>query len=167
MSGLFAVLYSSWSLPSWCQVLGPLRRPRRTRLTADLTSAITAGTAGFFLMSRIKEPATAYFNGRSEGSGQPTLRLTPADGSVKSLTATHGTHLQAVSAASTVLGDDMQARDEGTGPFTGETRKVYLQFDLVSCAGNSSEIFRERFKYLFYLFGAVFFHMKGRGLPFH
>ncbi|MEV4018835.1 hypothetical protein AB0J35_50925 [Nonomuraea angiospora] len=44
-------------------------------VTADVTGAVTAG---FLLMSRIKEPATAYFNSRGNGSGRPTLRLTLA-----------------------------------------------------------------------------------------
>ncbi|MFG6202620.1 hypothetical protein [Nonomuraea sp. JJY05] len=81
-------------------------------MTADVAGAVTAG---FFLVSRIKEPATAYFNSRSKGSGQPTLRLTLADGSVKSFTATHDTYIQAGSVAGTVFGDEylVQVRDEG------------------------------------------------------
>ncbi|GAA3223869.1 hypothetical protein [Nonomuraea helvata] len=85
-------------------------------MTAAVTGAVTAG---FFLMSRIKEPATAYFNSRSKGSGQPTL----ADGSVKSFTATHDTYIQAGSVAGTVFGDEylMQVRDEGAGPVAAGT----------------------------------------------
>lgn len=100
-------------------------------VTTDVTGAITGGATGFFLMSRVKDAVTAYFNSRSKGSGKPTLKLTLADGSVKTLTAAHDTYIQA-GAAGTVFGAKylMQVRDEGVGPFTGETRKAYLQFDL-------------------------------------
>ncbi|QFY07650.1 DNRLRE domain-containing protein [Nonomuraea phyllanthi] len=105
--------------------------PGEKTVTADVTSSITSGKAGFFLMSRYKDAVIALVNSRSKGSGKPTLRLTLADGSVRALIPTHDTYIWAAH-PDNVYGTKyfMQVSDQGAGPFTGETRKAYLRFDL-------------------------------------
>lgn len=110
--------------------------PGEKTVTADVTSSITSGKPGFFLMSRYKDAVIALINSRSKGSGKPTLRLTLADGSVKTLHPTHDTYIWAAHPGS-VYGTKyyMQVSDQGAGPFTGETRKAYLRFDLDGVTG--------------------------------
>ncbi|WP_327581734.1 heparinase II/III family protein [Nonomuraea sp. NBC_00507] len=110
--------------------------PGEKTVTADVTSSITSGKPGFFLMSRYKDAVIALINSRSKGSGKPTLRLTLADGSVKTLHPTHDTYIWAAHPAG-VYGTKyyMQVSDQGTGPFTDETRKAYLRFDLDGVTG--------------------------------
>ncbi|UBU17850.1 heparinase II/III family protein [Nonomuraea gerenzanensis] len=105
--------------------------PGEKTVTADVTSSINSGRTGFFLMSRHKDPVIALINSRSKGSGKPTLRLTLADGSVRSLTPAHDTYIWAAHPGS-VYGTKyyLQVSDQGPGPFTAETRKAYLRFDL-------------------------------------
>ncbi|MEV4837935.1 heparinase II/III family protein [Nonomuraea sp. NPDC049486] len=102
-----------------------------TTVTTDVTSSVTGGRSGFFLMSRYKDPVVAHVHSRSKGSGKPTLRLTFADGSTKSLHPTDDTHIWAGHPGN-VYGDKylLQVSDQGAGPFTAATRKAYLQFDL-------------------------------------
>ncbi|WP_345559776.1 heparinase II/III family protein [Nonomuraea rosea] len=105
--------------------------PGETTVTADVTSSINSGKPGFFLMSRYKDAVIALINSRSKGSGKPALRLTLADGSVRTLTPTHDTYIWAGKPLN-VYGAKyyMQVSDVGVGAFTGETRKAYLRFDL-------------------------------------
>ncbi|TCC36239.1 alginate lyase family protein [Kribbella speibonae] len=106
-------------------------------VTVDVTAAVAGSTAGFLLMSRIKEPVTAYVNSRENGSGKPALRLTLNDGSVRTLSPTADTYIKAGGEAGTAYGSKypLQVRDQGNGPFTAETRKAYLQFDLRGTSG--------------------------------
>lgn len=115
--------------------------PGENTVTADVTSTITQGKSGFFLMSRYKDATIALVNSRSKGSGKPTLRLTLADGSIKTLTSTHDTYIWA-GYPGNVYGDkySMQVSDQGTGPFTSETRKAYLQFDLGGLSVKKAEL---------------------------
>ncbi|MFC4119997.1 heparinase II/III family protein [Nonomuraea zeae] len=110
--------------------------PGEKTVTADVTSSINSGKHGFFLMSRRKDAVIALVNSRSKGSGKPALRLTLADGSVKTLTPVHDTYIWA-DKPNNVYGAKyyMQVSDQGAGPFTGETRKAYLRFDLGGVAG--------------------------------
>ncbi|MFI7636904.1 heparinase II/III family protein [Nonomuraea sp. NPDC049400] len=110
--------------------------PGENTVTADVTTTVTKGKAGFFLMSRYKDAVIALVNSRSKGSGKPTLRLTLADGSTKTLNPTHDTYIWAAY-PDNVYGAKyyMQVSDNGTGPFTGETRKAYLHFDLSGVSG--------------------------------
>ncbi|MEV0386412.1 heparinase II/III family protein [Nonomuraea sp. NPDC050643] len=105
--------------------------PGEKTVTADVTSSVKSGKPGFFLMSRYKDAVIALVNSRSKGSGKPTLRLTLADGSVKTLHPAHDTYIWAAH-PSGVYGAKyyMQVSDQGVGPFTDETRKAYLRFDL-------------------------------------
>ncbi|MEO3802175.1 heparinase II/III family protein [Nonomuraea sp. B1E8] len=105
--------------------------PEETTVTADVTGSVTGGRTGFFLMSRYKDAVVARFNSKSKGSGKPTLRLTLADGSVKTLHPSHDTYIWAGNPG-TAYGDKylMQVSDQGKGPFSAATRKAYLQFDL-------------------------------------
>ncbi|MEU4605080.1 heparinase II/III family protein [Kribbella sp. NPDC023972] len=113
---------------------------QESAVSADVTAAATAaagGTAGFLLMARIKEPVTVSINSREKASGKPTLRLTLDDGSVRTLNPTADTYIKAGADAGTAYGgkDSLQVRDQGAGPFTAETRKAYLQFNLSGVAG--------------------------------
>ncbi|TMR94439.1 heparinase II/III family protein [Nonomuraea basaltis] len=110
--------------------------PGESTVTADVTSIITSGKSGFFLMSRRKDAVIALVNSRSKGSGKPTLRVTLADGSVKTFHPSHDTYIWQANPGN-VYGSKyfMQVSDQGTGPFTGETRKAYLQFDLSGVSG--------------------------------
>ncbi|MFD0474412.1 heparinase II/III family protein [Nonomuraea thailandensis] len=107
--------------------------PGEKTVTADVTSSINSGRTGFFLMSRYKDAVIALINSRSKGSGKPTLRLTLADGSVRTLVPAHDTYIWAAKPGN-VYGAKyyMQVSDQGAGPFTDETRKAYLRFDLGS-----------------------------------
>lgn len=113
-------------------------------VTADVTGTVKAagGTAGFMVMSRVKDTRTAYLNSSEQASGRPTLRLTLADGSQRTLTATDDTYIKAGADAGTVYGagPTLQVRDQGAGPFTAETRKAYLQFDLSGVSGVSQAV---------------------------
>ncbi|RZT28199.1 heparinase II/III-like protein [Kribbella sp. VKM Ac-2569] len=106
-------------------------------VSADVTSAITSGTTGFLLMARIKDPVTVVVNSREKASGKPALRLTLDDGSVRTLNPTADTYIKAGADAGTTYGakDHLQVRDQGAGPFTAETRKAFLQFDLTGVSG--------------------------------
>ncbi|TCC03659.1 heparinase II/III family protein [Kribbella soli] len=106
-------------------------------VSADVTSAITGRTAGFLLMARIKDPVTVVVNSREKASGKPALRLTLDDGSVRTLNPTADTYIKAGADAGTAYGakDQLQVRDQGAGPFTAETRKAFLQFDLTGVSG--------------------------------
>lgn len=108
-----------------------------TTEVTDVVADSAGGDVGFLLMSRIKEPVTAYVNSREKGSGQPTLRLTLEDGSTRELHPTDDTYIKAGTDADTAYGDKylVQVRDEGSGPFTAETRKGYLEFDLTGVSG--------------------------------
>ncbi|WP_133798477.1 heparinase II/III family protein [Kribbella caucasensis] len=113
---------------------------QESTVTADVTAAAvaaTGGTAGFLLMARTKEPVTASVNSREKASGRPALRLTLTDGSVRTLNPTADTYIKAGTDAGTSYGgkDVLQVRDQGSGPFTAETRKAYLQFDLRGVSG--------------------------------
>jgi hypothetical protein len=102
-------------------------------VSADVIAAVAGGrTTGFLLMARIKDPVTVAINSREKASGKPALRLTLADGSVRTLNPTADTYIKAGADAGTAYGakDTLQVRDQGSGPFTAETRKAYLQFDL-------------------------------------
>lgn len=129
-----------WTLGSGEIYRGTIRLGTQlSTVTSDVTAAVTAsgGTAGFMLMSRVKGPVTAYVNSRAKGSGKPTLRLTLANGSVRTLNPTEDTYIKAGADAGRAYGDKylLQVRDQGTGPFTAETRKAYLQFDLAGVSG--------------------------------
>jgi len=109
-------------------------------VSADVTAAATAAagrTAGFLLMARIKDQVTVAINSREKATGRPTLRLTLADGSARMLNPTADTYIKAGTDAGTAFGakDVLQVRDQGSGPFTAETRKAYLQFDLTGVSG--------------------------------
>lgn len=110
--------------------------PGEKTVTADVTSSVTAGKPGFFLMSRHKDGVIARVNSRGSSSGKPELRLTLADGTVKSLHPAHDTYIWAAY-PDRAYGDKyvMQVSDQGKGPFTGETRKAYLGFDLSGVTG--------------------------------
>ncbi|MFC5835113.1 heparinase II/III family protein [Nonomuraea insulae] len=110
--------------------------PGTTTVTADVTSTITSGKSGFFLMSRYKDAFIASVNSGENATGKPMLRLTLADGSVKTLYATHDTYI-AAGAPGTVYGAAslLQVSDQGAGPFSSATRKAYLQFDLSGVSG--------------------------------
>ncbi|GAB3433685.1 heparinase II/III family protein [Flindersiella endophytica] len=109
-------------------------------LTADVTGTVTGaggGSAGFLLMSRTKDATTAYLNSGEQTSGRPTLRLTLADGTQRTLVATDDTYIKAGTDTGTVYGAQtlLRVRDQGAGPFTAETRKAYVQFDLAGLSG--------------------------------
>ncbi|NBE98446.1 DNRLRE domain-containing protein [Nonomuraea sp. KC401] len=105
--------------------------PQETTVRADVTTSVKEGRTGFFLMSRYKDPVIARFGTSKRSSGTPTLRLTLADGSEKTLRPSHDTYIWA-GHPGTAYGDKylMQVSDQGKGPFSAETRKAYLQFDL-------------------------------------
>ncbi|MFI6707889.1 heparinase II/III family protein [Nonomuraea sp. NPDC050478] len=105
--------------------------PAETTVTTDVTSSVTGGRSGFFLMSRYKDAVVANFHSRSKGEGKPTLRLTFTDGSAKTLVPTDDTHIWAGHPGN-VYGDKylLRVADQGKGPFTAATSKAYLQFDL-------------------------------------
>lgn len=105
-------------------------------VSADVPAA-AGGTVGFLLMARTKDPVTVAINSREKASGKPALRLTLTDGSVRTLNPTADTYIKAGADAGTAYGakDTLQVRDQGSGPFTAETRKAYLQFDLTGISG--------------------------------
>lgn len=104
----------------------------RTDVTTVVQEAVAAGEVGFMLMARNKEPSTAVFHSKESAEGKPTLGLTLADGSATSLTATQDTYIKGGPDAETVFGAApvLEVRDEGDGPFSDETRKAYVRFDL-------------------------------------
>ncbi|NIK61658.1 heparinase II/III family protein [Kribbella shirazensis] len=110
---------------------------QESTVKADVTKAVAGGAAGFMLMARTKQPVTAYVNSREKGSGKPELRITLTDGSVRTLTPTADTYIKAGTDVGTAFGGKylLQVRDQGSGPFTAETRKAYLQFDLTGVSG--------------------------------
>jgi hypothetical protein len=129
-----------WTLGSGEVYLSTLGlTPTESTVTADVTGTVkgVSGSVGFMVMSRVKDAVTASVNSSEKASGKPALRLTLTDGSTRTLNPTDDTSIKAGSNAGTVYGAQtvLQVRDQGAGPFTAETRKAYLQFDLSGISG--------------------------------
>ncbi len=111
-------------------------------VTKQVAATIAARGIGFMLMARVKGAGLATLASRHAAQGAPELVVTTAAGE-RRIPASRSTYIAAGSAA-TVHGaeTDLLVRENGVGPFTDQTCKSFLWFDLTEVAAPTKATLR-------------------------